>query len=112
MGKIEIEEHILSEPCTLLEEQIDCPFSQGQSHRIKVQDLPKFFVSGHRDAFDLVALQLPEFSDTGTVFLLEKRIVDAAREDLHVDDGTAHSRRDPQGRILHVLGFLSEDRGE
>ena len=61
---------------------------------------------------DLVALQFPEFSDACAVFLLEKGIVDSAREDLHVDDGTTHPGWDPQGGILHVLGFLAEDGRE
>ena len=31
---------------------------------------------------------------------------------LHVDDGTTHPGWDPQGGILHVLGFLAEDGRE
>ncbi len=43
------------------------------------------------------------------MLLLQERIINSATEDLHIDDGPSHTRRDFQGRILNVLCLLSED---
>ena len=71
LRKVQIGDQILSELRAFLEEGVHRPFLQGQGHRIEVQNLSQLLVSGCRDAVDFVALQLPEFSDAGTVFLFE-----------------------------------------
>jgi hypothetical protein len=77
-----------------------------------VQQLHELLVAGLGDALGLLALPLPELTDPRPVLLLEEGVVDAAREDLHVDHVAGHSRGNAQRRVLHVLRLLAEDRGE
>src|SRR5690606_21293367 len=58
------------------------------------------------------ALVRTELADPLAALLLEERIVDATAEDLDVDDRPLHPGRDLERRVLHVLGLLTEDRGE
>ena len=83
---------------------------QRQRHGIEREDLPELLVPSCRDPFDLLAFQLAELTDPRSALFLKEGIIDASREDLHVDHGATHPRRNAQGRVLHVLGLLAEDR--
>ena len=82
-----------------------------QHHRdfLARQQLLQLFEKHGADAGLLVVFQPAHFTDPLAAVLFDHLVLDPG-EDLHVDDDTFHAGRDFQRRILHVLGFLTEDR--
>src|SRR5690606_9240407 len=85
---------------------------QHEGDGLALEQLLELLVPGLGDATDLLALVRAELADPFAALLLEERVVVAPAEDLDVDDRPFHPRRDLEGRVLHVLGLLTEDRGE